>query len=514
MTTTTSWAEPDPAQIPDTLWPSTDGGGLGISLGDWIGNQINSWFADLVGTAIKPLLNALAVTLLATPQVENHPRLWDLWKANAVIANSGFVLFVVVGGILAMGYQSVQARYSVKEILPRLVVAFLASNVSFMLAAKAIELANGISLGLLGQDFDAARATRALLLMVTQPVTSEIFYILLILVAVILLVVLLLTFVLRVALTALLVIAAPLALACHALPQTDGLARMWWRVFTGLLLIQVCQSLTLVTTVRIFLNQDGREAVGLLGDGQLYNLLLTLVLLIVLVRIPSWISRTMFMPFAGHRRSLVGRIITTAVAYKLAAPVLGALHLGRSRRGGSRTAGRTRPTRRIAAVAGNALPPLAAGTAARGAPAATAASAARGGPGPFKHAPVGARRPFSPANWQPAPIKHAPSAPAAAGKYRPTPRPQGPVPQSTPVYGYPRDNYYAAGPVGLGQMQNLRNRAAGSSPGRRPRVRPIISPDAPIPGTPEWPETGGTPRRKPPKAPRRHTGGRETGDGQ
>ncbi|MFD0885370.1 conjugal transfer protein TrbL family protein, partial [Streptosporangium algeriense] len=312
--------------------PSAPGFSFGI--GGWIGNAITTWFADLVTMAIKPLLDLLAVTLLATPSVERQGRIWDLCQATTAIANGAFVMFVVVGGMLTMTYETVQSRYAIKEILPRLVVAFLAVNASFVITAKSIDVANALSAALLGQGFDARRAANAIKFLIIPPGNSQIFYVLLALVAVILLVLLLITFVLRAALTSVLVIAAPLALACVALPQTEGLARLWWRGFSGLLLIQICQSLTLVTAVRIFFNQDGREAVGLASTGQLYNLLLALVLLIILVRIPGWVSRAIFLPHGG-RSSMVGRIVKTAIAYKLASPVLNVLHL---RRGGGRKA--------------------------------------------------------------------------------------------------------------------------------------------------------------------------------
>ncbi|MFF4989695.1 conjugal transfer protein TrbL family protein [Streptosporangium saharense] len=526
-----AWAEPghtpspspSPSPSGDAPWlpplPSAPGTGFGI--GSWIGNAITTWFADLVTMAIKPLLDLLAVTLLATPSVERQGRIWDLCQATTAIANGAFVMFVVVGGMLTMTYETVQSRYAIKEILPRLVVAFLAANASFVITAKSIDVANALSAALLGQGFDARRAANAIKFLIIPPGNSQIFYILLALVAVILLVLLLITFVLRAALTSVLVIAAPLALACVALPQTEGLARLWWRGFSGLLLIQICQSLTLVTAVRIFFNQDGREAVGLASTGQLYNLLLALVLLIILVRIPGWVSRTVFLP-GGGRSSMVGRIVKTAIAYKLASPVLNVLHL---RRGGGRKAV-TGAARGAAAKAlvGRAVAGAATGGAGAVA-ASTAASAARGGDGPAKHAPVAARKPVRASDWEPGPVKHAPSAPPITGKYRPTPTQQTPAPRSTPVYGNPRETFYADGPAGLAQMYRLRNQGAAPSPTPRrsieppptPRgqARPIVSPNAPIPGTPEWPENPGAARRTPPPPPaRRRRGNRRSGGDQ
>jgi hypothetical protein len=61
------------------------------------------------------------------------------------------------------------------------------------------------------------------------------------------LVVVLLGYVVRVLLTVILIAGAPIALMFHALPQTEGIARWWWRTFGACLAIQVVQSLTLVT---------------------------------------------------------------------------------------------------------------------------------------------------------------------------------------------------------------------------------------------------------------------------
>ncbi|MEZ0076236.1 conjugal transfer protein TrbL family protein [Planotetraspora sp. GP83] len=503
MTATAHAASPSPSP-PDLSDIPLDTPGFGFGIGDWITGQINSWFANLVALAIKPLLDMLAATLLATPDVSESGRVFDLWKANAAIADTSFVLLATIGALTAMGHETVQTRYAVKEVLPRLFVAALAANSSFLICGKLIELANALSTALLGQNFDGRRAAATLRFLVIAPGQQEIFYVLLALVAVILLILLLIAFVMRAALILLLVVAAPLPLACLALPYTDGLARFWWRAFTGLLVIQVAQSLTLVVAVRIFFNQDGRLLLGIAPTGQLVNLVLALCLLIILIRIPTWISRRIFAQTAG-RGSMVTRMVKYALAYKLTSPVLNALHLGRGGRGG-RGSGSGRGAV-ASAMVGRALPALAAGpvgTAA--ATVGTAASAARGGAGPAKHAPVAARRPVNPASWQPGPVKHAPSAPPVQGKYRPAPQAPAPVPQTTPVFGYPRTAYYANGPAGLQQMYWLRAQGAPPSSSQRP-VRPIVPPGAPTPGSIDWPENPGA-RRTPPKRRRgRPTGG-------
>jgi hypothetical protein len=413
----TSWAVPDPSAPPEL--PSSPPS-LSLNFGDWIIKQINLWFATLVAAAMNPALDALAVTVLATPDVAGNERLFDLWTATAAIANSAFVLLATIGAITAMGHQTVQTRYAVKEVLPRLAMAILATNTSFLICGKIVEAVNALSKAIVGEDFDSKRAAAQLRQLILPPSNSQIFYTLLALVAIILLVLLLISFLMRAALVLLLVVAAPLALALHALPQTDGLARFWWRAFGGLLIIQVGQSLTLILAVRIFFNQDGRFLLGAALSGQLINLILALCLLIILVRIPSWISRRVFAQSGG--RSTLARIVKYAVISKLTAPVLRGMNLGRSGNAGrgqgksgvGKTATRAVTGKVVATAIGGP-----AGTAA--ATALTAGSHTRGVAGAVGQAPIaGGHRTASPtAPAQPATPQPQPRWQAANRRWMP-----------------------------------------------------------------------------------------------
>ncbi|MEO3874185.1 conjugal transfer protein TrbL family protein [Nonomuraea sp. B12E4] len=480
MTAAAAAATPSPSPVPSPspgdVSIETPGFGFGIS--DWIGGFVNSWFANLVTLAIEPILKVLAVTLLSTPDVSGNARVFDLWQASAVIANSGFVLLATVGAIAAMGHETVQTRYAVKEVLPRLLVAVLATNISFTICGKIIELANALSQALLGQDFDGRRAFTTLQTNILPATQGESFYILLALVAVILMILLLIAFVMRAALVLLLVVAAPLALACLALPYTDGIARFWWRAFTGLLIAQVAQSLTLVTAVRIFFNQDGGLLHGLAPSGQLINLILALCLLIILVRIPRWISRRIFAQTAGGG-STITRIFKYALAYKLTSPVLNALHLGRGARGrvpkGSRAAqgiqGRVLPPRRPPG-------PSSSGPAGAGGPRQPTGPGPRSGPRQARHPQAGNRHPGQPRN--PTLITHSSPTPPIHITNR------GAGLQSR--WQQPRP---VNGPTGSGQ--GSRN-AQHPSPLGRPPVPPAVF----LP--PVYPSSTTSPRRPTPPA--------------
>ncbi|MFC5830624.1 conjugal transfer protein TrbL family protein [Nonomuraea insulae] len=394
---------PTPSPIIDNLpLPGRPGTGtsLGLNIGDWIIGQINHWFAELVAMAIQPLLELLTATLLTTPNLSEDGRVFDVWKATAAIANASFLLLLTIGAIAVMGYETVQTRYAIKEVLPRVAIAVVVTNTSYLVCGRAIELADALSQALLGEDFDRQRAATTLRSMLLPNSAMTAFYNLLAMAGIILLILLLITFIKRAALVILLVVAAPLALACHALPYTEGLARFWWRAFGGLLVIQVAQSLTLVLAVRIFFNQEGRLLLGVAPSGQLVNLLLALCLLIILVRIPGWISRRIFAQArGGHggRGGFVARTFKYAIAYKLTSPVLNALHLGRGGRGGKKTTTTKRAA--TATLAGKVLPAVAGGPA--GTAAATAATAAGRGTRAVDAARTGASRTPGRQGWTP-----------------------------------------------------------------------------------------------------------------
>jgi hypothetical protein len=101
---------------------------------------------------------------------------------------------------------------------------------------------------------------------------------------------------------------APIALACHALPHTDGAARLWWRTLIGCLSVVALQAFALHTTVSIFL--DPRANLGLPQDRSgMFNLFIVACLLWVTVRIPALVRR--YVTHSGGRN--VGGYLLRAV---------------------------------------------------------------------------------------------------------------------------------------------------------------------------------------------------------
>jgi hypothetical protein len=259
-TTTASPTNPGEGQPGEGEEPADE---CGITdIGACITEAIDAFFRGIVETALNPLLDLLSKTLLTTPMPDALPRIGELWNNSWEILLVTYGLLVLIAGVIVMGYQTVQTQYSVKELAPRLVVGFLSGALSMWVATKAIQIANGLAQAVMSGGVDAPSAGQALRELVLGSLTGGLWIIFIGIVLAAMLVVLLVTYVIRVALTVILIAGAPLALMFHALPQTEGIAYWWWKAFGGCLAIQVLQSLTLITAMRVFLTPGGFSVFG------------------------------------------------------------------------------------------------------------------------------------------------------------------------------------------------------------------------------------------------------------
>ena len=307
---------PGPGCLPPPPPPIPPGGGqagqgsaneaeCGISaLGGCVTNAITAFFRDLVTTALNPLLDLLSTTLLTTPTPQSLPHIGELWTNSWQILLASYAVLILIAGVLVMAYETLQTHSSVKEIAPRIVVGFLAGALSLWAASQAIDIANALAQAIMGSGLDAPSAGESLRNLILGPLNGGIFIILVGLFVAGMLLVLLLTYIVRVALTIVLIAGAPLALMFHALPQTEPIAYWWWKAFGGCLAIQVVQSLALITTLKVLLAPGGFSVFGPTTSG-LANLLVALALFYILTKIPFWVLGSLRV---SGRRSTVGTI--------------------------------------------------------------------------------------------------------------------------------------------------------------------------------------------------------------
>ncbi|MET8990823.1 hypothetical protein ABZW49_35685 [Nonomuraea wenchangensis] len=314
---------PPPASVQECGW--TD-------IGCKINQAMNGWFTALVTDAINPAFVLVGSVLLSAPPPAMLERVQELSGHVRLVANALLALMVLVGGVIVMAYGSLQTSTTPSEVIPRLVVAVIALNSSLTICQQAIGLANAMVTALLGDGVDGQRAGNLLAAkvdgLIKDPEGTVLFLVLLIGAAALMGLILAFIGLIRITLLLFLIIAAPLALLCHALPQTEGIAKLWWRCFFGLLAIQVLQALGLILAFKLFLTDsaaayplkpaapgtgDAVEALVQPTANRALDALIVIGILFVLIKIPGWVARTIWQQ---GQPNMLRRLIKTLLVYK------------------------------------------------------------------------------------------------------------------------------------------------------------------------------------------------------
>ncbi len=232
----------------------------------WMLDQIVDWFAGLLLHALTGLLNAITSGLLLTPQVTALPQVQALTGRSTWIVDTAFLLVFTTAGVLTLvAGGDERARYTAKDLLPRCVVGFAAAHFSQLIAGRLIELANAVTGALTasdGTDAGALDAVKTHLTASRDRVAGLLFMVCAALI-VVLLAATACSLIVRFAVALVLTCIAPLALACHALPQADPVARLWWRSYLGVLAVPIVQGFFLVAGQWMLL--DPHRMLPLLG---------------------------------------------------------------------------------------------------------------------------------------------------------------------------------------------------------------------------------------------------------
>ncbi|QOC89688.1 conjugal transfer protein TrbL family protein [Micromonospora craniellae] len=299
----------------------------------WMLDQILGWMTTAVLACLDAIFDLITGVLLTTPRVTALPQVQALTGRSVWIVDAVFVLAFVAAGILIMvAGGDEQARYTAKDLLPRLVVGFTAAHFSQLVCGQLIDLTNALTAAVAdGYDSDGTFTAIQTHLTAAQDRAVPLLFLVLTLIITILIattaVQLIGRFVALLVLTAI----APLALACHALPQTDPLARLWWRAYTGCLAIPVAQAFFLTAGERVLLDPATMLPVfGMPADpGGTLNLLVVVVLLWTTVKIPALMAR--WAGQSGHgTTAMLGAAARVVVVQQLTRTVPGLSTLRRT----------------------------------------------------------------------------------------------------------------------------------------------------------------------------------------
>ncbi|RLK24705.1 hypothetical protein DER29_2636 [Micromonospora sp. M71_S20] len=297
-------------------------------------DQVLDWLTEAILDCLTTIFDLITSILLTTPNVTALPQVQALTGRSVWIVDTVFVLAFVAAGVLVMAAGGgEQSRYTVKDLLPRLVVGFTAAHFSQLACAQLIDLANALTGAVSegGYDDDGAFTAIQTHLRAAQDHTVPLLFLVLILIITVLIVTTAVQLIGRFVALLVMTSIAPLALACHALPQTDGLARLWWRAYTGCLAIPVAQAFLLTAGEQTLLNPATMLPVfGLPADpGGTLNLLIVVVLLWTTVKIPSLMARWAGQSTRGTT-NMLGAAVRVVVMQQLTRTVPGLSTLRRT----------------------------------------------------------------------------------------------------------------------------------------------------------------------------------------
>ena len=262
----------------------------------WLIDQIMAWLAGAILATLTALWGLLEQTAFTSPDVTVLPQVAAISGRSLMIVNAAFILAVITVGVTVMTHETVQIRYGLGDLLPRLVVGFIAANFATPICRNLINGANTLTVALTGDSIAAEGSFGQMRRVVTDALNSGSAAFLLVVIGLIIAVLtgmLLVVWLVRVGVLIVLVGVAPLALACHATPFTEPVATLWWRSMLGVLATVTVQALAMHTALSVFLDPDANAgSLGIPHDpAGVSNLFIVACLLWVVVKIPGLMRR-------------------------------------------------------------------------------------------------------------------------------------------------------------------------------------------------------------------------------
>ncbi len=206
----------------------------------WVGQQVLAVLQPLITAIDRNPLNFLSQTPPAATYQNAVVRQFTDWCIGVV--DAAVAVFIVIAGYnLMMARQIGASSYGLMEFLPRLALAVLAANLSLFFIQFFIDLENALCQGVTSLLGLGLLTNTLLNLFSGNLLGAGLLVFVLALVLGIMNLLLAWQMLLRLALLILLIVLAPLALLCWALPQTQGYARLWTSLFSATVFVQFLQ---------------------------------------------------------------------------------------------------------------------------------------------------------------------------------------------------------------------------------------------------------------------------------
>ncbi len=251
---------------------------------DWIPGGLNplNWAGDIVNAVFtivgKALLEAMRgfvdwalglggsslnfVTQTPAEGTYDSPTVRSLWDFSRAIVNAALAVIVMWGGFNVILKEHTRSPYhEAMELLPRVILAALAANLTIEFARLLIDVNNAISAAIGDVSlpgYDQATPSQEGIALIFTAVAYDIVAILLVF-----------QMLMRLALLAMLIVLGPVAALMWVLPQTQQWTRWWVDLFTTTVFQQAVQ----VMVLRL-----GSSLMVELTPGSMSNALLTMLL--------------------------------------------------------------------------------------------------------------------------------------------------------------------------------------------------------------------------------------------
>ena len=284
-----------------------------MDIGGQVIHAINGWLQSIATGVLQPALDSVSLLLFQTPALDAIPEVQKTTGTIRGISNSIFVLAILACGALIMGSGTFETQYTAKRLLPRLVLGAVLSNASLVVCANLTMLNNGLVLALLGADPAKNTWSQLTTGLATGNLSGMIIFVFIALVAAVMTVLLIVIYVARDLLLLVLTVAAPLMLATYSVPQTEEIARIWWRAYSATLFIQVAHALLIGVGAQLVAHSGWLGTPG----SALINGLMLVALLYLMVKVPLVAYRWVF----RHQVSQSPVVKTVVVAAKTAVKV-------------------------------------------------------------------------------------------------------------------------------------------------------------------------------------------------
>jgi hypothetical protein len=307
-------------------------------MGSWLDSQlidgILAWFAKTILGVLNSLWGLLESTAFVSPDVTQLPQVTAFASTSLYIVNVCYVLAFVWMGLLVLGRDTLQTTYGPGDLIPRLIIGLIGANLAVPLCSTLIQLANALTAALTSQDITSPGSMKLLRATVNSALggqdggnANSVLLLVVGLFIAVLAAILIVQWIIRLGVLVVVVSIAPIALALHGTPHTEGAAKLWWRTLLGTLGTVVLQAIALHTTLTIFLNPGSNAKVlGLSGDpGALMNLLVVVCLLWGVIKIPGLMRRYV----TQGRPNPAGTFVRVLVVQQLTRGVSRALRTGR-----------------------------------------------------------------------------------------------------------------------------------------------------------------------------------------